>query len=135
MTLHPPFAISARLLPALRLGDGWLSMAGTLRAPVFYLDVPGAWEHTIDDLRPPAMPGHFGGIVATFDALLSFMDACAESVAYADRTGRQGENADLFPAHVARWLADNAHALTCARLGICAEDGCTPREDLIRGQA
>jgi hypothetical protein len=35
--------------------------------------------------------------------LLAFLGACAESVAYARRTGRPGENEDLFPEDVAAW--------------------------------
>lgn len=51
MILHEPFKISARLLPALRIGDAWLSWDGG----VFFLDRPDQPEYVIDDFHPGAI--------------------------------------------------------------------------------
>lgn len=95
MILHPPFAISARLLPALHLGGAWLSWDGTN----FYLDLPGG-EHIIDDYRP----GMCNDVQQCFADILSFMGAAAESREYRLRNGVPGENEDLFPPHVVDWI-------------------------------
>ena len=42
-----------------------------------------------------------------FAAILGFMDAAAESRQYRERTGRKGENEDLFPPHIVDWIVDN----------------------------
>ena len=99
MILHEPFKISARLLPALQIGDAWLSWNNF----EFFLDRPGEPEHVIDDFRPGlgAQPQE------CFAAILSFMDAAAESRQYRERTGRKGENEDLFPPHIVDWIVDN----------------------------
>ena len=110
MILHPPFKISARLLPALQIGDAWLSWNNF----EFFLDRPGEPEYVIDDFRPGlgAQPQE------CFAAILSFMDAAAESRQYRERTGRKGENEDLFPPHIVDWIADNVNEIACLRLEI-----------------
>ena len=110
MILHPPFKISARLLPALQIGDAWLSWNNF----EFFLDRPGEPEHVIDDFRPGlgAQPQE------CFAAILSFMDAAAESRQYRERTGMDGENEDLFPPHIVDWIADNVNEIACLRLEI-----------------
>lgn len=125
MQLHAPFVISPRLLPALYIGDAFLSLEsvparGNVHAPVFLLDI-GNECHTIDDLQSGA--GGFRSAVEAFETLLSFMEACAESRAFTLRTGIKGENCDIFPEPVAQWCADNASALECARADICDADG------------
>lgn len=94
MILHPPFIISARLLPALKIGDGYLSWDGS----VFYLDTP-EFEYVVDDFHPGAGCDR----QECFRAILSFLDAALESRAYRIRTGRESENEDLFPPHVLDW--------------------------------
>ena len=49
MILHEPFKISTRLLPALQIGDAWLSWNNF----EFFLDRPGEPEHVIDDYVIP----------------------------------------------------------------------------------
>ena len=98
MLIHPPFAISARLLPALKIGDAWLSWDDG----EFVLDTPD-FEYVIDDFHP----GCGGGIPDYFAAILSFMGAAAESRKYRERNGRPGENEDLFPPNIVDWIVDN----------------------------
>ena len=104
MILHEPFKISARLLPALQIGDAWLSWNNF----EFFLDRPGEPEYVIDDFRPGlgAQPQE------CFAAILSFMDAAAESRKYRERAGRHlgvafDSNEDLFPPHIVDWIVDN----------------------------
>lgn len=61
--------------------------------------------------------------VEIFETYLGFMEACIESREYVGADGNPGENANLFPDHVAEWLVDNKGAIERARSGICNEDG------------
>lgn len=111
MELHPPLAISARLLPAIQVGQAWISLDTGSR---FWIDLPDGSEHLVDDIRPGA--GGFGSVKAAFECLLSFLGACAESRAYATRTGRAGENAGLFSEEVGAWAereSDEIAMLQC----------------------
>lgn len=114
MTLHKPFEISSRLLPALRIGEVTISIesAGVTsdgRARWRYFIDGAGLEHSADDL----CSGVGGGSVqSAFESLLSFMSACGESVAYKRRSGQAGENADLFPADVAAWCDENSDELS-----------------------
>ena len=105
MQLSAPFFISSRLAPALNVGGAVISYD----RGQFIIDLPDGSEHAVRDLHPPRCTVR--GINDTpesmlqcqFGALLSFLGACAESRAYATRTGRTGENADLFPDNVGEW--------------------------------
>jgi hypothetical protein len=95
MQLTAPFAISARLCPALQVGDAWLSYdAGT-----FVIDFADGSEHRIDDFRP----GACADLQSQFAAICGFLYACAEGRQYETRTGRESENGDMFPEHVGAW--------------------------------
>ena len=115
MILHEPFEISTRLLPALQIGNAWLSWNNF----EFFLDRPGEPEYVIDDFRPGlgAQPQE------CFAAILSFMDAAAESRKYRERTWWPlgvafDSNEDLFPPHIVDWIADNVNEIACLRLEI-----------------
>ena len=113
MKLHPPFAISARLAPALQIGKAWLSFD----SGQFVLDLPDGSEYIITDFRPA--PG--SDLQAQFGAILSFLSACAESRAYGLRRygdAMQGENSDLFPAHVGEWAEEMSNELDMLRFDI-----------------
>lgn len=140
MQLHEPFIIGPRLLPALKIGDAFLSLDGMTESrvafgsrqmrrhhPVFILDI-GADSYEIDDVSSGA--GGFRSVVDPFEALLSFMSACAESIHYRERTGMGGDNADLFEPAVAQWCADNASEIEGAQCDITDESGAA-RHDLI----
>lgn len=110
LTLQAPFAISARLAPAVKVGDSWLSFDKGR----FVLDFADGAEHVVSGFRFPAV-GIAGETDADrlqggFAAVLSFLGACAESRAYARRSGKdemEGENSDLFPAGVGAWAEEN----------------------------
>lgn len=139
MKLHAPFIIGPRLLPALRIGDAFLSLEGMTEAtvsgvlrmrrtcPAFILDI-GSAEHRIDDMQSGC--GGYRSVVEPFESLLSFMSACAESIRYRERTGHGGDNADLFPAPVAQWCAEHASDIEAAQCELQDENGAT-RHSLI----
>jgi hypothetical protein len=141
LKLQAPFIISARLLPALRIGNAVLSLDGMTQvsishgqlvarrhAPGFILDI-GSRSYRIDDIQSGA--GGFRSLVEPFESLLSFMSACAESVRYRKRTGQPGENEHLFVPAVAQWCAENLSDIECAMCEVQDERG-SPRHDLIR---
>jgi hypothetical protein len=70
-----------------------------------YIDLPDGTAHEITDLRSGCGGG---GIQEGLESLLSFLGAAAESYQYRMRTGRTGENEDLFPPAVVEWAAENA---------------------------
>jgi hypothetical protein len=134
MILKPPFIIGPRLAPALQIAGAFLTLetwqrAGDRVRAVFVLDI-GDQEYTIDDLQSGC--GGFRSRVEPFESLLAFMEACAESIKYAERTGLEGENVDLFAAPIAQWCADNIAEIECARMDISDENG-TPNHSLIEG--
>lgn len=102
MILHDPFIITARLLPGLRIGDGYLSADGQ----VFILDTPG-FEYEILGFRPGLGDRD---MQSWFSSILIFMGAAAESRQYRERTGGEideDSNEGLFPPHVVDWIVDN----------------------------
>lgn len=119
MRLKYPFQISARLLPALRIGErSWLSWSWADYR--FYLDTPD-FEYEITDFRP----GAGSGVQDIFAAILSFMGAAAESRHYREFVRRSDEidpdsNEDLFPPHIVDWIMDNRSDIDC--LGIDLEE-------------
>ena len=114
MKLDHPFEISARLLPAVRVGNSFVSIEfagetsdGRSRYR-YHIDTP-EWEFTGADLKS-GVGG--GSLESGTENLLSFLSACGESVAYSMRTGRESENADLFPPHVAQWCYQHSDELS-----------------------
>lgn len=133
MTLHPPFFISSHLAPALKIGDATLSLlnleGGYRDRATFCLEIPGMPEYEDRQLQS----GIFGfrSTVEVFETLLGFLQACGEGFQYQTRTGRESDNATLFPPHIAEWAAENLGAVEMARLLICNEDGEDPNDGLI----
>lgn len=124
MKLNSPFVITSRLLPGLHFRDGEklseisITFDGTTgdgRARYrYYIDAPGL-EHTANDLKS----GCGGGSLQEgMESLLSFLSACVESRNYSRRTGRDGENSDLFPDHVAQWAANHSSEIEMAHFEI-----------------
>jgi hypothetical protein len=117
MKLSAPFIISSRLAPAVNVGGAIISYLS--RSGHFAIDLPDGSEHIVTDLRRPQ--GRVRGVNDTeermiqcqFGALLSFLGACAESRQYATRTGRTGENADLFPENVGEWAEMHSDEIAC----------------------
>jgi hypothetical protein len=115
MKLTPPFVISPRLLPAIRIGDGWLSLDS---GGVFRLDAPGI-EHTVTDYRPA--PG--SDMRRMFDDMLSFLGAAAESYRHRVFVRRLSEpmddsNESLFPSEVVEWAYQNDSEIQCAQMDL-----------------
>jgi hypothetical protein len=112
--LHPPLMISARLLPAVKIAGAWISIEETddtnrdgKPAWRWYVDLPDGTEHTDSDLHG------WGNEREMLGSLLSFLDACGESLAYA---GEDGDNADLFPRPVGLWAEENRDEIGMVRL-------------------
>ena len=125
--LSDPFIISARLLPALKVGNGTLSLASAAWNDErrlefgFYLDTPD-FEYFDDNLQSGC-----GGceMVEAFENFLGFLEAAVESYCYEQRhLGAKGENTDLFPSYVVEWAAAQTF-LEEARCSICDEEGLT----------
>lgn len=79
------------------------------RQQYHYLIATDAWQYIGNDIQSGC-----GKDVDTADAartLFSFLSTCAESLTYRDVLGYGGENADLFPSHVARWAQMNSDEL------------------------
>lgn len=112
MKLHHPFIISARLLPAIKIGEATLSLDGDM---TFWLDTP-EFEHHEKTLRPGAMG--WRSRVEPFEILLCFLSAAAQAMRY-----EFSDNKDLFPEHVMAWCADNASEIDQAHVGLTNEDG------------
>ena len=76
-----------------------------------------AWQYVGDDISGPM----YGAIdlESAMSALLSFLEACAESRAYGDGTG---ENSTLFPAHVGEWAEQYSDEINLARYEIDPTD-------------
>lgn len=125
MILHEPFIIGPNFRPALRVGNGILSLAakswteepdsilGKRITFGFHLNTP---DFEYFDAHVQSGCGGCG-LVEAFDALLGFLEAAVDSYNYA-----RGENTDLFPSYVVEWAAAQTH-LEEARSGICDEDG------------
>ena len=115
MLIKEPCIITPRLLPGLKLGEAFVSIEYSDRPGDngrdryrWHIDLPEG-EFSDDDLQS----GCQGGSLAEgLSSLLSFLTAAAESYRYRERTGREGENEDLFPAEVVAWAADNADDLS-----------------------
>ena len=130
MKLHAPFFISARLLPALKLGDLTLSMERLPRESDgryryrYFIDPPAgcrAKPLEASDLRSGCQGGT---LVVGFGSLLCFIDSAAESLR---REGRRGENAGLFPA----WILNRVDESEIGYLRELIEPDGRTNEDLI----
>ena len=115
--LQAPLTISTRLLPALQVGDGWISLDGIGWNPAddrhtcrFVFDLPSG-ASVDDQLQMP----DFGldrdeRTRAAFESLLSFLSAAAES--YAANMDFSGENADLFAEPIVEWAYQNSEEIS-----------------------
>jgi len=133
METYTPFTISSRLLPAVSVAGATISIEPTKNRDRdgkpewrWYVDLSDGREFSGAELwgREAA-----GGIL---ESLLSFMAACGESVNYRDRTGRGGDNADLFPSGLAEWCGLNSDELSAAAFD-CEEYNRAARSELSRG--
>jgi len=126
MILNPPLSISPRLIPGVRVGDGWVSW--DLARGIGYVDAPGI-DHAVTDMRP-GLSGRHGQpeerVRACLGALLDFLGACAESRSYGERRKGDpmaGENSDLFPEDVGAWAQQNSDEIGMARVELEGDMG------------
>lgn len=110
MTLHSPFLISPRLLPALKIGDTTLSIEPTRNydkygKPVWNYYLDGEVTHQGSDLNSN------GGVQETMACLLSFLAATGEAYHYYGNKTKKGSTTDLFPEDVCQWAYVNSEEL------------------------
>lgn len=115
MKLTAPIIITPRLMAGLQIGNGTISIDysdrpgdGTRTRYRYFIDLDGH-EHDNDDLQSGCQGGTLQEGLAS---LLSFLIAAGESYDYFTRTGRESDNAGLFPAWVAEWCSANLGDLT-----------------------
>lgn len=134
MLLKTPFIIGPRLLPALPLADGLLSLESTSRAEEgrvlahFILDRPGQPAYRDSNLRSGM--GGFRSTVEPFEAMLAFMEAAIDDLRHEMYSGRPSGEKPLFPGEIAEWLYENSDAVEMARCDLCDETGAV-RHNLI----
>lgn len=126
-TLREPFEISSRLMPAIKIAGATLSIdyygtwtrEGRMQWDV-WIDLPDGSEYQITDMRSGV-----GGspLIEAFRSLLSFLSAAAESRNYRERTGREGENEDLFAGPIVDWASANSDEISMVECEIEGEAG------------
>lgn len=110
--IHSPMCITSRLMTGVRLGNVEISINPSSNRDHYgktvwhwYIDGAGL-EASGDDLAG------WGDHREMMGSLLSFLSACGEGVSYQERTGRESENADLFPPDVALWCSSHSDELS-----------------------
>lgn len=106
MKLNPPFIITARLLPGLKVGDGFISLeydgeSGGRQRYRYHIDIP-AGQFSDNELKS----GVGGGdLQSGFESLLCFLTAAVESYRYRklEWTDNPDDNMHLFPKEVVEW--------------------------------
>lgn len=117
MKLHHPFVITPSLGIGIQLGYGCLEY----RRDHFVIWGPFG-EHVVYDFRP----GLSRDLPSQFEAMLSFMGACAESRSYGLRNygdPMRGENSSLFPEDVGEWLESVSDEIGMAQFEISEAEG------------
>ncbi len=107
MKLHSPFIITARLLPGLKVGDGFISLEycgetnDHRQRYRYHFDIP-AGSFSNNDLKSGAGGGD---LQSGFKSLLSFLSAAIESYRYRKLTWTDDpdDNMTLFPREVVEW--------------------------------
>jgi len=128
MILHAPAEITPRLLPGVRVNGAFVSIEYSPRPGDrgrtryrYHIDLPGhKGKYTGDDLQSGRQGGN---LQEGLESLLCFLGAYGESVSYHERTESKGENADLFPAHIGEWCAENSDELTMLELELSEAPG------------
>ena len=115
MTLKQPFFISSRLLAALQVGPACVQLEYAYRAGregrtryKWTIDLNGKC-YSGDDLQSGCQGGN---LLGGFISLVSFLSGFAESVSYAQRTGKDGDNIDLFPKGLREWAHQHSDELS-----------------------
>lgn len=117
MKISSPCIITPRLLPGLHIGGAFVSIEygepnnDGRTTYVYYIDLPD-FEYESNDLASGCQGGD---LQDGLESLLAFLGAAAEAKNYEDRTGRKSENADLFPAEIVEWAAQNSDEIAAAQ--------------------
>lgn len=118
MTLNSPFCISPRLLPAVKIGNAFVSIQfdgqtsdGRARYR-FFIDVDG--QSYEDNELHSGVGG--GSLQSGMENLLAFLGAAAESYRYSMTYPGKGENLDLFPSWVNEWAYMNSDEISMVQL-------------------
>ncbi len=115
--MKSPAIITPRLLPGVKVGDdAFISIEydditddGRQRYQ-YHIDLPD-FVYSANDLCSGR--GRGGGTLQNgLESLLNFLSAAAESYSYEQRTGRESDNADLFPSQITKWAANNSDELS-----------------------
>lgn len=129
LRLTDPVIITPRLLPGVRVGDGFVSVQRHARLRVdgrhvfsYFIDLPSG-EHSGDDLSSPR-PSLQEALATT----LSFLSAAGEGVEYEQRTGRESDNARLFEPPVGEWAAQHSDELSMLANELDETDGLIEEE-------
>ena len=114
MILHSPLIITSRLMPGLKIGDGFISLGYSARSRdnrmvyQVWIDLPDS-EHEVTDLRSGCGGG---GIQDGLANLLGFLGAAAESRQYRERNGGTeidpNGNEGIFSPAVVDWASENS---------------------------
>ena len=129
-TLVSPVEIAPNLQAGVRVGGGWITVGYAKRDGRdgrtryrWEIIFPDGSDASDDDLQSGCQGGDLmGGL----ESLLSFLGAAAEAYRYQMGTGRESDNADLFPAHVVEWAYQHDSEISCLQCEI---------EEIIRGQS
>jgi hypothetical protein len=114
--LYKPFQISARLLPTLKIGNGWLSY--DRKTYVFYLDTP-EFEYEIHDFRP----GCSHGVQDCFEDMMAFFQSAIEEYTYNLREGPKRLTNPCFQTTSPNgWLRTRTPSLTLTMTVDCTLD-------------
>lgn len=114
MELNQPFTIGPNLDEGIQIGKDWITLRysynrGTEgRTRYKYTFLINGSEYTGSDLQSGCQGGD---LLEGFKSLLGFLMAAVESFEYSERTGRKGENTDLFPMPVVQWARENKYAI------------------------
>lgn len=118
MRLKPPFMISSRLLPAIKVEDCTISLEregqnseGRWEFKI-YFDFDDGREFVEDGLRS-GCGGTGGGTQEMFGALFSFLSAAGEAAYWKNRDGSESEDLDLFCPEVVEWCGQNSDEISC----------------------
>ena len=123
MTLHPPFIITARLMPGLHIGNAFVSgqltgkFSGDGRAEyLFFVDFPAGQTFEVTDLRS-GVGG--GSLQKGFVTLLCLLSAAGDSWRHRGLNWDSVDEDDMaskFPRPLVTWAYTNSDELTMLKL-------------------
>ena len=131
ITLTAPMIISARLLPAVRMGDSTVSIEAISHDPdgrinwQFFIDKPN--EHGLT-YRGEGLSTHHG-VRESMGDLLSFLQHFGESARRWEIDGDDDGDDLPVPTHVARWCEAHQDEMSMIRLEIEEPEADEERED------